>query len=112
MSEEGYYQSMKRINYHNDIVLRTPTLTSGERMLKMANKDPMNSFNCIMNIAHPKPEKKAPDYFEDLRSKANRNILIIHEVKSLNGLFGLQQSFPMTDDIQTQILDNCGLHGQ
>ena len=64
----------------------------------MANKDPMNSFNCIMNLAYPKNEKKTPDCIEYLRHKANRNILIIHEVKSLNGLFGLQQSFPMTDD--------------
>ena len=117
MSEEGYYQSMKRINYHNDIVLRTPTFIPGERMLRMANKDPMNSFNCIMNLAYPKNEKKIPDCIEDLRHKANRNILIIHEVKSLNGLFGLQQSFPMTDDTNTdsgqlwaaRTVNNCNL---
>ena len=117
MSEEGYYQSMKRLNFHSDIVLRTPTFIPGERMLRMANKDPMNSFNCIMNTAYPKNEKKTPDCIEDLRSKANRNILIIHEVKSLNGLFGLQQSFPMTDDTNTdsgqlwaaQTVNNCNL---
>ena len=117
MSEEGYYQSMKRLNFHSDIVLRTPTFIPGERMLRMANKDPMNSFNCIMNIAYPKNEKKTPDCIEDLRSKANRNILIIHEVKSLNGLFGLQQSFPMTDDTNTDsgqlwaawTVNNCNL---
>jgi len=117
MSEEGYYQSMKRLNFHSDIVLRTPTFIPGERMLRMANKDPMNSFNCIMNIAYPKNEKKTPDCIEDLRSKANRNILIIHEVESLNGLFGLQQSLPMTDDTNTdsgqlwaaRTVNNCNL---
>ena len=117
MSEEGYYQSMKRLNYHSDIVLRTPTLTSGERMLMMANKDPMNSFKCIMDIAYPKHKQKSPDCIEDLRLKANRNILIIHQVKSLNGLFGLQQSFPITDDTNTDFgqlwaartVNNCNL---
>ena len=70
-----------------------------------------------MHHEHPKPDKKAPDYFEDLRSKANRNILIIHQVKSLNGLFGLQQSFPIADDANidfgqlwaARTVNNCNL---
>ena len=72
------YQSMKRLNYHSDIVLRTPTLSSGERMLMMANTDPMNSFNSIMSTAYPEHGVKVLDWMEDLRVKANRNILMIH----------------------------------
>ena len=99
MSENDWYQSMKRLNYRSDIVLRTPTLSSVERMLLMANTDPMDSFNSIMSTAYPEYGKKILDCMEDLRLKANRNILMIYEVKSLNGMFGLQQSFPMTDDV-------------
>ena len=117
MAETVWYQSMKRLNYHSDIVLRTPTLSSGERMLMMANTDPMNSFNSIMSTAYPEHGKKALDCIVDLRLKANRNILMIHEVKSLNGLFGLQQSFPMTDDVNVDFgqlwaartVNNCNL---
>ena len=67
---------------------------SRKRRLMMANKDPMNSFNCIMSIAYPKRGKEIPDCMEDLCIKANKNILMIHKVK---GLFGLQQSFLMND---------------
>ena len=68
-------------------------------MLMMANTDPVNSFNSIMNTAYPEHGEKVLDCMEDLRLKANRNILKIHEVRSLNGLFRLQQSFPMTGDV-------------
>ena len=97
MAEE-YYQSMKRLYYHNDLVLRTPTLTSGERMLMMANRDPLNSFNYILSIAYPKGRKDTTNFMDDLRQKANRNMTILHEVEGLNGLFGLQQTFPTTDE--------------
>ena len=64
MAEE-YYQSMKRLNYHNDLVLRTPTLTSGERMLMMANRDPLNSFNYILSIAYPKGRKETTNFMDE-----------------------------------------------
>ena len=116
MAEE-YYQSMKRLNYHNDLVLRTPTLTSGERMLMMANRDPLNSFNYILSIAYPKGRKDTTNFMDDLRQKANRNISIIHEVEGLNGLFGLQQTFPKTDETDfdygqlwaARTVNNCNL---
>ena len=54
---------------------------------------------------------------DDLRQKANRNISIIHRVGSLNGLFGLQQAFPTTDDTDidcgqlwaARTVNNCNL---
>ena len=86
-------------------------------MLMMANTDPMNSFNSIMSTAYPEHGNKVLDCMEDSRLKANRNILMIHEVKNLNGLFGLQQSFPMTDDVNVDFgqlwaartVNNCNL---
>jgi len=116
MAEE-YYQSMKRLNYHNDLVLRTPTLTTGERMLMMANRDPLNSFNYIQSIAYPKVRKETTNCMDDLRQKANRNITILHEVEGLNGLFGLQQTFPTTDETDVdygqlwaaRTVNNCNL---
>ena len=89
MSEE-YYQSMKKLNYHSDMVLRTPTLTSGERILMMANRDPMNSFNYILSVANPKGKKDTNNCLDELHQKASRNISIFHEVEGLNGLFGPQ----------------------
>ena len=89
MSEE-YYQSMKKLNYHSDMVLRTPTLTSGERILMMANRDPMNSFNYILRVANPKGKKDTNNCLDELHQKASRNISIFHEVEGLNGLFGPQ----------------------
>ena len=116
MAEE-YYQSMKRLNYHNDLVLRTPALTTGERMLMMANRDPFNSFNYILSIAYPKVRKETTNCMDDLRQKANRNITILHEVEGLNGLFGLQQTFPTTDETDldygqlwaARTVNNCNL---
>ena len=64
MAEE-YYQSMKRLNYHNDLVLTTPTLTLGERILMMANRDPINSFNYIQSIAYPKGRKETTNFMND-----------------------------------------------
>ena len=71
MSEE-YYQSMKKLNYHSDMVLRTPTLTSGERILMMANRDPMNSFNYILSVANPKGKKDTNNCLDELRQKSQQ----------------------------------------
>ena len=49
--------------------------------------------------------------------KANRNITILHKVEGLNGLFGLQQTFPTTDETDfdcgqlwaARTVNNCNL---
>ena len=92
MAEE-YYQSMKRLNYHNDLVLRTPTLTTGERMLMMANRDPLNSFNYILSIAYPKGRKETTNCMDDLRQKSQQE----HYYPSRGGRF--KWSFWFTTDI-------------
>ena len=117
MTEHSWYQSMKRLNHHSDIMLRTPTLSSGERMLMMANTDPIDSFNSIMSTVYPEYGRTIPADMKDLRRKAHRNILLIHKVNSVNGLFGLQQLFPKTDDENvdfgqlwaTRTANNCKL---
>ena len=86
-------------------------------MLLMANTDPINSFNSIMSTEYPEYRRKILDCMEDLRLKANRNILMIYEVKILNSLFGLQQLFPITDDVNVDFgqlwaartVNNCNL---
>ena len=66
MTERSWYQSMKGRNHHSDIVLRTPTLYSGERMLMMANTNPIDSFDSIMSTVYPEHGRIIPDYMEDL----------------------------------------------
>ena len=86
-------------------------------MLMMANTDPIDSFNSIMSTVYPEHGRIIPDYMEDLRLKANRNILMIYKLNKLNGLFGLQQLFPKTDDENvdfgqlwaTRTANNCKL---
>ena len=98
MAEIDWFQSNKVLNYHNDIVLRTPTLYSGERIFLAAFRNPIDSFNSIMGIAYPEYGRKIPDCIGDLRLKANRNILATSNMSSLNGLFGIKQCSSMTND--------------
>ena len=82
MAEIEWFQRYKALNYHSDIVLRTPILAGF--------KVPVDSFNSIMGIAYPEYGRIIPDCIEDLRRNALRNILAMSNVRSLNGLFGLK----------------------
>ena len=90
MSVYEFMQSTKRINYHDDIVLRTPTISIGERMLIFGFKNTVNTNDSILEFEYPECEKEFQDIMKDLYWNAKRIILAIKNVRSLNGLFGLQ----------------------
>ena len=75
MSEEAYYQSMKKINFIPALCLEHQLYHQTKVMLTMANKDPMNSFKCIMSIAYPKCGKNTPNCMEELRLKPTETFL-------------------------------------
>ena len=87
--QAAFIQSSRRRNYHDDIVLRTPTISTGERILAVCFKKQTNS-DSILEFEYPDCEKDFQVILRDLRCQAERNILAIQTVKSLNGLFGLQ----------------------
>ena len=90
MEELGFIQSLRRLNYHDDIILKTPTVSTGERLLAICFKNQTN-INCsILEIEYPECEKHFQEIMRDLRWKAERNILALQNVKNLNGLFGLR----------------------
>ena len=82
-------QSSRRLNYHNDIVLRTPTQSTGERLIAVCFKNQPNT-DSILEFEYPKHEKDFQEILRNLRWQAERNILAIQTVRSLNGLFGLR----------------------
>ena len=90
MSFYEFMHSRKRINYHDDIVLRTPTISIGERMLIFGFKNTMNTINSILEFEYPECEKEFQDILKDLRWNGERILLALRNVRSLNGLFGLQ----------------------
>ena len=90
MEELDFIQSSRRLNYHDDIILRTPTLSTGERILAVCFKNQINNGS-IIEFKYPDCEKDFQEIMRDLRWQAERNILAIHNVKSLNGLFGLRR---------------------
>ena len=98
MAEIEWFQSYKALNYHSDIVLRTPSCTSGERIFLAGFRVPIDSFNSIMDTAYPEYGRTIPDCIEDLRRNALRNILAINNVCSLNGLFGLKSYASMNNN--------------
>ena len=53
MAESEWFRQDKKHNNHDDIVLRKPTLSSGETILAAGFKSPINSFNNIMGIVYP-----------------------------------------------------------
>jgi len=79
-------------------VLRTPTFTSGERILLAGFKVPFDSFNSIRGIAYPEYGRMIPDCIEDLCRNALRNILAINNDRSLNSLFGLKSCVSVNND--------------
>ena len=81
-------QSSRRLNYHDDIVLRTPTQSTGERLIAVCFKNQPNN-DSILEFEYPKHEKDFQEILRNLRWQAERNILAIQTVRSLNGLFGL-----------------------
>ena len=98
MAEIEWFQRYKHFNYHNERVLRTPSLTSRERILLAGFRIPIDSFNSIMGIVYPEYGRKIPDCIGDLRRNAFRNILAISNVSSLNGFFGLKSIASMNND--------------
>ena len=82
-------QSSRRLNYHDDIVLRTPTQSTGERLIAVCFKNQPNT-DSILEFEYPKHEKDFQEILRNLRWQAERNILAIQTVRSLNGLFGLR----------------------
>ena len=58
MAEIDWLQQIKNRNYDEDIVLRMPSLSSGERIISAAFGNPIDSFNSIMGIAYPENGRK------------------------------------------------------
>ena len=114
--QAAFIQSSRRRNYHDDIVLRTPTISTGERILAVCFKKQTNS-DSILEFEYPDCEKDFQVILRDLRCQAERNILAIQTVKSLNGLFGLQCFSFDTDTPRNEMLqlwnartvNNCSL---
>ena len=87
MEEYAFIQSCRKLNYHNDIILRTPTLSTGERMLSMCFKNSKDNSR-ILEFDSPKCDKDIIEIMKELCWFAERNVLAIQKVRSLNGLFG------------------------
>ena len=66
MDQFSFMQSCRRINYHDDIVLRTPTITFGESLLDVFLKDQSFDGNSILEVKYPKCEKDIQDIMEEL----------------------------------------------
>ena len=90
-------QSCKRINYHDDIVLRTPTVCIRERMLEAYFKNQSFKGSSILEIKYPNCEKDIQGILRDLRLNADRNILAIQTERRLNNLISVQ-CYPSNTD--------------
>ena len=66
MDQFSFMQSCRRINYHDDIVLRTPTISFGERLLDVFMKDQSFDGSSILEVKYPKCEKDIQDIMEEL----------------------------------------------
>ena len=88
MEQYKFMQSYKRINYHDDIVLMTPTVSIGERMLDIFLKNQSYDGNIILEFKYPNYQKDIQDIMKDLCLNAGRNILAIETERSLNDLLG------------------------
>ena len=117
MDQFLFMQSRKRINYHEDIVLRTPTVSFGERLLDVCFKDQFLDRDSVLEVKYPKCEKGIQDVMEELRMNADRNILAIHTERRLNDLISVQRTLSNTVSIQrtniqswhTRTVKNCNL---
>ena len=77
MEQFKFMQSRKRINYHDDIILRTPTVSIGERMLDVYFKNQSFNGNSILEVKYPICEKDIQGILRDVRLNTDRNILAI-----------------------------------
>ena len=68
----------------------TPTISIRERMLIFGFKNMANTVDSILEFEYSKCKKECQDIMQDLCWNAERIILAIKNVRSLNGLFGLQ----------------------
>ena len=117
MEELGLIQSLRSLNYHDDIILRTPTLSTGERLLAICFKNQTKNNGSILEFEYPDCEKDFQEIMRDIRWNTERNILDIQKVKSLNGLFGLRCYSFNTVILQDEIMQlwnatkvhNCNL---
>ena len=71
MEEYTFIQSCRKLNYHDDIILRTPTLSTGERMLSMCFKNSKDNSR-ILEFDHPECEKDILEIMKDFRWNAER----------------------------------------
>ena len=101
--QAAFIQSARRRNYHDDIVLRTPTISTGERILAVCFKKQTNS-DSILEFKYPDCENDIQEIMRDIFWNAERNTLAIQKVKSLNGLFGLRCYSFNADILQDEIM--------
>ena len=73
-----------------DIVLRTVTVSISERMSISGFKNTVNTVDRILEFQYAKCKKEFQDIMKDLCWNTKRNTLAIKNVRSLNGLFGVQ----------------------
>ena len=59
------YAKPQRINYHDDIVLRTPIVSIGERMLEAYFKNQSFKGSSILEIKYPNCEKDIQGILRD-----------------------------------------------
>ena len=117
MDQFLFMQSRKRINYHEDIVLRTPTVSFGERLLDVCFKDQSFDRDSVLEVKYPKCEKGIQEVMEELRMHAERNILAIHTERRLNDLISVQRNPSNTESNQktnmqawhNRTVSNCNL---
>ena len=67
MERNVFFQSYKRINHHDDIVLRTPTTSIGERMLDAYFKNQTFKNESIREFEFSDCEKEIQDIMRDIR---------------------------------------------
>ena len=77
MEQFMFMQSCRSINYQDDIVLRTPTVSIRERMLDVLFKNQSLDGNSILEVKYRNCKKDIQHIMEDLRLNADRNILAI-----------------------------------
>ena len=104
MEEYAFIQSFRKLNYHDNIILRTPTLSTGEILLTMCFKNQTKSNGSILEFEYPDCEKDFQEIMRDIRWNVKRNIWAIQKVRSLNGLFGLRCYSSTADIPQDEIM--------
>ena len=117
MDQFSFMQSCRRINYHDDIVLRTPTISFGEKLLDVFMKDQSFDGSSILEVKYPKCQKDIQDIMEELRMNTDRNILAIHTERRLNDLISVQHNLSNTESNQetnmqswhNRTVSNCNL---